>query len=121
MSSVVSQIPSSKKTQKNQFIKSLRSDWLFYQEMTRFQRHPMVRTCTMVSPVTVAVFAGPAKLSPDAVKDKHLNRNLGIRGEFGSEESDSEGEDKEDDRKTTLQLDEWLGFRLDNEVNKLIA
>ncbi|XP_033750300.1 LOW QUALITY PROTEIN: 3'-5' RNA helicase YTHDC2-like [Pecten maximus] len=120
MSSVVSQIPSSKKTQKSQFIKSLRSDWLFYQEMTRFQRHPMVRTCTMVSPITVAVFAGPAKLSPDSVKDRHLNRNLGIRGEFGSEESDSEGEGKEDDRKTTLQLDEWLGFKLDNETMSIV-
>ncbi|XP_060076466.1 3'-5' RNA helicase YTHDC2-like [Ylistrum balloti] len=120
MSSVVSQIPSSKKTQKSQFIKSLHSDWLFYQEMTRFQRHPMVRTCTVVSPITVAIFAGPAKLSPDAVKDRHLNRNLGTRGEFGSEESDSEGEDQEDERKTTLQLDEWLGLKLDNETMSIV-
>lgn len=30
--------------------------------------------------------------------------------------SDSEGEEKEDSTKTTLQFDDWLSFKLDNEV-----
>lgn len=31
--------------------------------------------------------------------------------------SDSEGEEKEDTTKTTLQFDDWLSFKLDNEVS----
>ena len=30
--------------------------------------------------------------------------------------SDSEGEEREDTSMTTLQFDDWLSFRLDNEV-----
>ncbi len=30
--------------------------------------------------------------------------------------SDSEGEEKDDGKKTVFRLDDWLAFRLDNEV-----
>ncbi len=32
-------------------------------------RSAQVKTCTVVSPITIAVFAGPAKLPPDYIKD----------------------------------------------------
>ena len=37
-----------------------------------------MKTCTLVSPVTVAIFAGPAKLSPDYIKEAES----GVHGEF---------------------------------------
>ena len=49
---------------------SLPSDWMLYEEMTRSGLGlSCVRCCTVMSPATVAMFAGPAKLPPDAVKE----------------------------------------------------
>lgn len=53
---------------------TLPSDWLFYEEMTRSAQGKhggmaCVRCCTVLSPLTVAMFAGPAKLPADALKD----------------------------------------------------
>lgn len=39
-----------------------------------------------------------------------------LHGEM-EDSSDSEGEEKEDNTKTTLQCDDWLSFRLDNDVH----
>ena len=50
-------------------IPSLPADWIFYEEKTRMGNLACVRCCTLVSSVTVALFAGPAKLPPDALKD----------------------------------------------------
>jgi hypothetical protein len=52
----------------------LPTDWLFYEEMTRAGKGSYgglacVRCCTVVSPATVAIFAGPSKLPSDALKD----------------------------------------------------
>ena len=54
----------------------LPSDWLFYEENTRASTMACIRTCTLVSPVTVTLFAGPAKLGPEALKD-NLVMSLG--------------------------------------------
>lgn len=49
---------------------SLPSDWMLYEEMTRMgMGAACVRCCTIISPITVALFTGPAKLSSDAVKE----------------------------------------------------
>ena len=50
-------------------IAEMPSDWLFYEENTRANTLACVRTCTLVTPVTVAMFGGPTKLPPDALKD----------------------------------------------------
>ena len=52
-----------------QVISKLPSDWLVYEEMSRAHRLAHVRCSTLVSPVTVAIFAGPAKLPLDLVRE----------------------------------------------------
>ena len=47
----------------------LPTDWIFYEEMTRAGTLACIRCCTAVSAVSVAIFAGPAKLPPNAVKE----------------------------------------------------
>ena len=58
-------------------ISKLPSDWLVYEEMTRAHRLAQVKCCTLMSPVTIAIFAGPAKLSYELVKEAEG----GVRGE----------------------------------------
>ena len=50
-------------------VAELPSDWLFYEENTQANKLACVRTCTLVSPITVAMFAGPSKLPADALKE----------------------------------------------------
>ena len=50
-------------------VNRLPTDWLAYDEMTRLHRSAQVKSCTVMSPVTIAIFAGPAKLPLEAIKD----------------------------------------------------
>ena len=49
---------------------------VFYGENTYTSVMACIRTCTLVSLVTVTLFAGPAKLIPEALKD-NLVMSLG--------------------------------------------
>ena len=49
-------------------IEQLPCDWLVYEEMTRMERLALVKCCTLVSPITVVIFAGRSKLPVDALK-----------------------------------------------------
>ncbi|KAL4228088.1 3'-5' RNA helicase ythdc2 [Mactra antiquata] len=98
----------------------LPSDWLFYEEMTRSNQGQhggmaCIRCCTILSPLTVAMFAGPAKLPADALKDTP-ETDL----EDGVLTSDSENEDPEENKCSTLQLVDWLSFKLDAETADLV-
>ncbi|XP_052792916.1 3'-5' RNA helicase YTHDC2-like isoform X2 [Mya arenaria] len=96
---------------------SLPSDWVFYEEMTRsgvtpaFKSLACIRTCTVVSPITVALFSGPAKLPADAIKETIQDEGMVGLGE----PSDSENEDPEENKACLLQLSDWLAFRIDAE------
>jgi hypothetical protein len=50
-------------------VEVLPSDWLVYEEMSRSGRFCHVRCCTLVTPITVAIFAGPARMPLDAVSE----------------------------------------------------
>ena len=50
-------------------IQTLPSDWLVYEEISRSGQFCHAPCCTVVSPITVAVFAGPARMPLDAVKE----------------------------------------------------
>ncbi|XP_052279613.1 3'-5' RNA helicase YTHDC2-like isoform X2 [Dreissena polymorpha] len=97
--------------------RSLPSDWLLYEEMTQagqgssYTSLACIRCCTLVSPITVALFAGPAKLPADAVKDNLSD----LEGCGPGESSDSENEDPDDNKTYLLQLSDWLAFRVDPE------
>ena len=50
-------------------VEALQSDWLVYEEISRSGRFCHARCCTVVSPITVALFAGPARMPLDAVSE----------------------------------------------------
>ena len=50
-------------------VETLPSDWLVYEEISRSGQFCHVRCCTLVSPITVALFAGPARMPLDAVSE----------------------------------------------------
>lgn len=97
---------------------SIPTEWILYEEMSRYERSAYIRCCTAISPITVALFTGPIKLPPESVRDgakQHAMLHGGLE-----DSSDSEGEEKEDTTKTTLQFDDWLSFKLDNETASLV-
>lgn len=48
-------------------VSSLPSDWILYEEMSRFGRFCHARTVTLVNAITVAIFSGPARLPMDVI------------------------------------------------------
>ncbi|XP_067667138.1 3'-5' RNA helicase YTHDC2-like isoform X1 [Haliotis asinina] len=102
-------------------VRMLPGDWLIYEEMTRFSKMASAKCCTVLSAVAVAIFAGPSKLPPEAIREAEgIHEHEAGDGMYADHSSDSEGEDKEDLKKSTLQLDDWLCFRLDKESANLV-
>ncbi|XP_043241748.1 3'-5' RNA helicase YTHDC2-like isoform X2 [Amphibalanus amphitrite] len=100
-------------------IESLPADWLMFEELSRSGRVAHVRCCTLVSPITVALMAGPARLPLDAVSEADAVLQ-GMRGDSYMEaDSDSEVEERSEGQKTMLKLDEWVGFRVDTDAAHL--
>lgn len=84
---------------------ALPTDWLIYDEMSRGHRMASVRCCSMVTPITVAIFGGCAKLPSSALQELSAPRDS------FQEDSDSETEELSE-----FSLDDWLIFRLDSEA-----
>ncbi|XP_042579270.1 LOW QUALITY PROTEIN: 3'-5' RNA helicase YTHDC2-like [Cyprinus carpio] len=93
-------------------VDSLPTDWLIYDEMTRAHRIASVRCCSVVTPLTVAIFAGSAKLPSSALQEPAVHR--GADGENDS--SDSEVEDRSSSRLAHISIDDWLHFKLHRET-----
>ncbi|XP_027508299.1 3'-5' RNA helicase YTHDC2 isoform X2 [Corapipo altera] len=96
-------------------VQALPTDWLIYDEMTRAHRIANIRCCSVVTPVTVALFCGPARLPSNALQTSSSFRGGGV----SNESSDSEMEDKTANL-SLLKLDEWLHLRLDPEAADLL-
>ncbi|NWR24734.1 YTDC2 helicase, partial [Emberiza fucata] len=94
-------------------IQALPTDWLIYDEMTRAHKTANIRCCSVVTPVTVSLFCGPARLPSNA-----LQASSSFRGGVSNDSSDSEMEDKTTANLALLKLDEWLHLKLDPEVSK---
>lgn len=94
-------------------VDSLPTDWLIYDEMTRAHRIASVRCCTAVTPLTIALFGGGAKLPSSALQEAVLQRG-------SADSSDSEVEDQCSARQAHLTLDHWINFRLDPETAELV-
>lgn len=87
------------------------SDWFIYEEMTRIGRVSYARTCTILSPITVSIFAGPARLPSD-----HL-----IIGNGAEEDDDSLSEDEMmAPESALLKIDDWLAFKTTPEIASLV-
>ncbi|KAJ0012741.1 hypothetical protein NQD34_017075 [Periophthalmus magnuspinnatus] len=89
---------------------TLPTDWLIYDEMRRGQRMASVRCCSIVTPVTVAVFGGCAKLPSSA-----LHEPASLKDSSVNETSDSDSEELAE-----IKLDDWLVFQLDTETAGLV-
>ena len=98
--------------QRGKCLNDLSSDWLIYEEMSRIGRNSFARLCTLVSPLTLVVFCGAARLPSDAfARDSHHTSD------------DSEDEDEGSDRKkgsVVIKIDDWVSFRLNPDVGKMI-
>ncbi|KAK2498468.1 hypothetical protein MC885_008233, partial [Smutsia gigantea] len=97
-------------------IQALPTDWLIYDEMTRAHRIANIRCCSAVTPVTVLVFCGPARLASNALQEPSSFRVAGIP----NDSSDSEMEDTTTANLAALKLDEWLNFKLEPEAASLL-
>ncbi|XP_064474712.1 3'-5' RNA helicase YTHDC2-like isoform X2 [Ornithodoros turicata] len=95
-------------------VAALPSDWLIYGEMTRVGPAAYAHVCTLVSPLTVALFAGPLRLPLDALHETQHGRLDGL-----AEESDSEEEEELDIQKSILKLDDWVSFKVEPESGRL--
>ncbi|NXI22721.1 YTDC2 helicase, partial [Sterrhoptilus dennistouni] len=96
-------------------VEALPTDWLIYDEMTRAHRIANIRCCSVVTPITVALFCGPARLPSNA-----LQSSSSYQGDrVSSDSSDSEVEDRTTSNVSLLKLDEWLHLKLDSEVRNL--
>ncbi|XP_018417993.1 PREDICTED: probable ATP-dependent RNA helicase YTHDC2 [Nanorana parkeri] len=101
-------------------IQTLPTDWLIYDEMTRAHRIANIRCCTAVTPVTVAIFSGPARLPSNALQEStYHGKTFSVNG-VPNDSSDSEMEDRATALLTSLKLDEWLQFKLDSEAAGLL-
>ena len=60
-------------------VNRLPTDWLAYDEMIRLHCVAQIKSCTVISPVTLAIFAGPAKLSQQFIKDAECGINCKLK------------------------------------------
>ncbi|KAM3599571.1 uncharacterized protein V6R79_008146 [Siganus canaliculatus] len=84
------------------------TDWLIYDEMSRGHRIATVRCCSMVTAITVAIFAGHAKLPSSALQEPAVQKTAD-----SPQEDISDGETEE---LAGLRIDDWLVFHLDKEA-----
>ncbi|XP_072550527.1 3'-5' RNA helicase YTHDC2 isoform X2 [Salminus brasiliensis] len=98
-------------------VQSLPTDWLIYDEMTRAHRIASVRCCTAVTPLSLAVFGGSAKLPSTAFQEPTVARAV---DDAVNESSDSEMEDRSTAHLAQIKIDDWLNFKLDREMADLV-
>ncbi|XP_044189523.1 3'-5' RNA helicase YTHDC2 isoform X1 [Thunnus albacares] len=91
-------------------VQALPTDWLIYDEMSRGHRMASVRCCSMVTPITVAIFGGCAKLPTSALQEPAAQKDSSL-----DDLSDSETEELAE-----MKIDEWLVFQLDREAAGLV-
>ncbi|XP_058802903.1 3'-5' RNA helicase YTHDC2-like [Phymastichus coffea] len=91
-------------------VSSLPTDWMLYEEVSRSGRFSHARTVTLVNPLTVVLFSGPARLPMDVIYEAESTPES---------ESDSEVEESREGT-TILKLDQWISFKVDTEAAQLI-
>uniref|UniRef100_A0A1A8DHY6 RNA helicase n=1 Tax=Nothobranchius kadleci TaxID=1051664 RepID=A0A1A8DHY6_NOTKA len=107
--SILSQLQSS--TSKS--AKTLPTDWLIYDEMSRGHRMASVRCCTLVTSITIAIFAGSTQPSCSGLQEPTVHKtNDGPLDDL----SDSDSEEL-----TEMKIDDWLVFQLEQENAGLVS
>uniref|UniRef100_A0A1B6M6V0 RNA helicase n=1 Tax=Graphocephala atropunctata TaxID=36148 RepID=A0A1B6M6V0_9HEMI len=98
-------------------VRGLPTDWVVYEEMHRVGRLGHIRTCTVVSALTVGIFAGPTRLPIDAMEDSD---HPSLESTIFDSDSENESEAVPEGHHAIVKLDDWLVLRLDNEAASLI-
>lgn len=88
---------------------ALPTDWLLYEELSRTGHFCHAKIVTLVNPLTVALFSGPARLPMDVIYDA---------GAIPDSGSDSEVDENHEG--TIFKLDDWVVFKLDPEIAHLV-
>uniref|UniRef100_A0A1A7XDF5 RNA helicase n=1 Tax=Iconisemion striatum TaxID=60296 RepID=A0A1A7XDF5_9TELE len=89
------------------------TDWLIYDEMSRGHRMASVRCCTLVTSITIAIFAGSTQSSCS-----------GLQGPAVQKTSDSPLDglsDSDSEELTDMRIDDWLVFKLEQETAGLVS
>lgn len=63
-------------------VESLPCDWMIYEEMSRSGRFCHVKTVTLVNPITVVLFSGPARLPMDVINEAESKILLSVSVRF---------------------------------------
>ncbi|KOB67903.1 putative ATP-dependent RNA helicase YTHDC2, partial [Operophtera brumata] len=88
-------------------ITGLPTDWVVFEEISRSGRFCFIRCCTLVTPLTVALFSGPIRLSSTALTQRANPPGL-------SSDSDSEADENNSSPDTAgITLDDWMQFTAD--------
>uniref|UniRef100_A0A3Q3AWS4 RNA helicase n=1 Tax=Kryptolebias marmoratus TaxID=37003 RepID=A0A3Q3AWS4_KRYMA len=85
---------------------ALPTEWLIYDEMSRGHRMASVRCCTLVTSITVAIFAGSARSLCSALHKAAEQRTIG--------KNDSED-------LVEMKIDDWLVFQMEKEAAGLVS
>ncbi|XP_030220358.1 3'-5' RNA helicase YTHDC2 isoform X2 [Gadus morhua] len=97
-----------------QSVQTLPTDWVIYDERFQMDRRPAIRCCSLVTPVTVAVFGGGAKLPSSALQTTRTAGGL-------HDSSDSEADEETSIlHLARLKINEWIDFQLESETAKLV-
>ena len=94
-------------------IKALPTKWIIYHQKIRINHKAYLQYCTIVSPLTVALFAGSNKRTPTEI----LNTINEMSKTY--EESDSENEDKKNEQ-FQLKLDDNIKFNVSKDLANTI-
>uniref|UniRef100_UPI00358E29D8 3'-5' RNA helicase YTHDC2-like n=1 Tax=Myxine glutinosa TaxID=7769 RepID=UPI00358E29D8 len=104
-------------TQKNQeAVAALPTDWIVFDEMSHQHCQACVRCCSAISPVTIALFAGPAWLPKNAMSGlQSVPCNVVL------DESSDSGEDETIPQdEAILHLTDWLQLQMESEEASLL-
>ncbi|XP_013858223.1 probable ATP-dependent RNA helicase YTHDC2 [Austrofundulus limnaeus] len=92
---------------------ALPTEWLIYDEMSRGHRMASVRCCTLVTSITVAIFAGSTKSICSGLHEPAEQR---MNDSPEDDLSDSDTEDQ-----VEMKLDDWLVFQLEKQAAGLVS
>ncbi|XP_029921977.1 3'-5' RNA helicase YTHDC2 isoform X2 [Myripristis murdjan] len=91
-------------------VQALPTNWLIYDEMTQGHRIARVRCCSIVTPITVAIFGGCANTPPSALEESAVYKDSAP-----NDSSDSDSDDL-----AQMKIDDRLIFQLDREAAGLV-
>ena len=108
-------------------IVALEDKFVFCLSLDRLYTTVTVKCCSLVSPITVALFTGPSLSSEHVTQDFSASRDSerypGDSLGRDSESSDSETEEKEGERNgrkgVVFKLDDWIALSASQEVMSL--